>query len=315
MMRRIFAHSNRITSVISRPTCTHHQSRLYSSIPPAPKYDLFSHKWKAAILIAVPGIYAIYKTQTTAPPAKAEQPVPPSDEDIYNSLCLPQFSGDVAGDAKTIKSRVLEQGANTLQNFGPVNSIHQHLCAVHFYNGDINRQVIAHHYCTHLNEDVHQCVIFDSDKPNSRLIGVEYIITEKLFKTLPEDEKKLWHSHHYEIKSGQLTLPRIPTTVENMAMTDLVNTYGKTWHFWQVDKEHPLPYGPPQLMMSFTADGQISPAISAALDKQTITSTIADRKKSRENMKYNTPDAGANSWESGPVVQVELVTKDTGKDY
>ena len=29
----------------------------------------------------------------------------------------------------------------------------------------------------------------------ARLIGVEYIISERLFKALPEEEKRFWHSH------------------------------------------------------------------------------------------------------------------------
>lgn len=29
----------------------------------------------------------------------------------------------------------------------------------------------------------------------ARLIGIEYIITERLFRELPEEEKKYWHSH------------------------------------------------------------------------------------------------------------------------
>jgi len=28
-----------------------------------------------------------------------------------------------------------------------------------------------------------QCVIYDSDEPNARLIGIEYIISENVFKT------------------------------------------------------------------------------------------------------------------------------------
>jgi hypothetical protein len=44
---------------------------------------------------------------------------------------------------------------------------------------------MSHHYCSHLNEDVRQCVIYDSDEPGARLIGVEYIISASLFQTLP----------------------------------------------------------------------------------------------------------------------------------
>jgi hypothetical protein len=39
------------------------------------------------------------------------------------------------------------------------------------------------------------------------------------------------------------------------------NTYGKTFHTWQVDRGDVLPLGPPQLMMSATADGQVQPTL------------------------------------------------------
>jgi len=45
-------------------------------------------------------------------------------------------------------------------------------------------------------------VIFDSDEPGARLIGIEYIISERVYKGLNEEEKKLWHSHIHEVKSG-----------------------------------------------------------------------------------------------------------------
>lgn len=42
-------------------------------------------------------------------------------------------------------------------------------------------------------------------------------------------------------------------------MDSVVKLYGKTYHFWQIDKlneGHPYPFGTPNLMMSFTHDGQ-----------------------------------------------------------
>ena len=44
---------------------------------------------------------------------------------------------------------------------------------------------------------MHQCLIFDSDTPGARLIGIEYVIPEETFVTLPEEEKKYWHSHKF----------------------------------------------------------------------------------------------------------------------
>ncbi len=58
-----------------------------------------------------------------------------------------------------------------------------------------------------------------------------------------EEEKKLWHNHVYEVKSGQLYLPGIPQSVQNVDAAKLINTYGKTWHLWQVDRGHELPIG------------------------------------------------------------------------
>lgn len=94
----------------------------------------------------------------------------------------------------------------------------------------MNRQLVAHHYCSHLNQDVRQCVIYDSDRPDARLIGIEYIINEDLFEQLPAEEKKLWHSHVHEVKSGELIAPGVPDIAEKEVMKELVHTYGKTFH-------------------------------------------------------------------------------------
>jgi Protein of unknown function (DUF1264) len=82
-------------------------------------------------------------------------------------------------------------------NFPPIGDIHAHVCGIHFYSGDMNRQIIAEHYCSHFSDEVLQCVIYDSNKPGARLIGVEYIVSAKIFDSLPAEEKKLWHSHNY----------------------------------------------------------------------------------------------------------------------
>jgi len=123
------------------------------------------------------------------------------------------------------------------------------------------------HYCSHLNADVFQCVIYDSAGKNARLIGVEYIISEALFNQLPETEKKLWHSHRYEVMSGQLTAPGLSDAAEKELMQEFVSTYGKTWNLWQVDRGDPLPLGLPKLMMGFTADGQADPSLVAKRDR------------------------------------------------
>eukprot|EP01121_Diplochlamys_sp_Union-15-3_P001248 TRINITY_DN11103_c0_g1_i1.p1 TRINITY_DN11103_c0_g1~~TRINITY_DN11103_c0_g1_i1.p1 ORF type:complete len:299 (+),score=41.53 TRINITY_DN11103_c0_g1_i1:78-974(+) len=168
----------------------------------------------------------------------------------------------------SMKNTMLGMGAEVMQNFAPVNSIHMYLNGLHCYAHDINRQVIAHHYCSHLSDDIQQCVIYDSNKSDARLIGIEYVISEKLFKDLPEEEKKMWHSHSFEVASGLLVAPRIPTSVENVVMQDLAKTYGKTIHLWQVDKGHEIPLGHPQLMMALTDDSQVDKKLLEMRNKE-----------------------------------------------
>ena len=191
-------------------------------------------------------------------------------------------TGTEPGGPRTGKTKALEAGAEMLQSEAPLRSIHAHVCGFHFYNGEPQRQVIAHHYCSHRGEEFLQCVIYDSDKSDARLIGIEYIISEKLFQTLPEEEKKLWHSHVYEVKSGSLIAPRLPDLAEN-ELKKLIGTYGKTWHTWQVDRGDQLPLGIPKLMMGFTADGQANPQMVANRDKGYGISS-EEKKKARANI-------------------------------
>lgn len=93
-------------------------------------------------------------------------------------------------------------------------------------------------------------------------LGIEYIISENLFLTLPDEEKRFWHSHEYEVKSGTLFMPGVPGAIERVDMEKVCKTYGKVFHFWQVDRGDILPLGIPQLMMALTRDGQLDPSLS-----------------------------------------------------
>lgn len=41
-----------------------------------------------------------------------------------------------------------------------------------------------------------------------------YLISERLFHTLPADEQRYWHSHQFEVRSGTLVLPGVPEMAE-----------------------------------------------------------------------------------------------------
>jgi hypothetical protein len=187
----------------------------------------------------------------------------------------------------------------------PLRGIHAYVCGLHFYNGRMERQVIAHHFCAHVDEDLMQCVIYDSDRRNARLIGIEYVISARRFRTLSADEKRLWHSHGYEVKSGLLMAPLLGEAGENLLMKDFAATYGKTWHTWQVDRGDPLPLGIPQLMMGFTGDGQADPGLVAQRDQDLGLSTEAKRRQ-RTDLPTPEADPAADAWRTGAPLQLEL---------
>ncbi|KAF9255766.1 DUF1264-domain-containing protein [Marasmius fiardii PR-910] len=173
-------------------------------------------------------------------------------------------TNEALGEPLSTKSTILETGAATTQDFQPVKSICAHLNAFHVYANDTSRHVEANHYCSHLNEDVRQCILYDSPGPNARLIGIEYMISPKLYATLPSSERKYWHSHVFEVKSGMLIMPQPSKLVPNSAwesaetkeMEVVVELYGKVYHMWQTDRGDKLPLGEPQLMTSFTDESQ-----------------------------------------------------------
>ena len=208
------------------------------------------------------------------------------------------------GESLSIKTTMLDMGAAMTQKFAPLKSICNYLYGAHFYNGDMSRQVQAHHFCSHLNEDIQQCLIYESNQSNAKLIGIEYVITEKLFKTLSEEEKAFWHSHVYEVKSGYLVAPNLPNVAEHELMESLIKTYGKTIHTWQVDRGDQLPIGPPQLMMAFTADGQMKPELIKIRDELCFTS-LDQSKKIREDIVPIVVDPAADQWKTKKCLQLE----------
>lgn len=207
------------------------------------------------------------------------------------------------GSEASVKTTTLEVGAAALQNMPPIEKINAYLDGFHFYNGRQQIQMEAHHFCSILNEDVIQCVIYDGNVKDAKIMGVEYIVSEKLFKNLPEEEKTLWHSHVHEVKSGQLIAPGIPEVAEKEFMKKLVGTYGKTWHTWHTDIDKELPLGVPQLMMGFTADGQSDPAMITARDKRFGVDSV-EKKKNREDIPAPQINNGADAWQRGKVFQI-----------
>jgi hypothetical protein len=141
---------------------------------------------------------------------------------------------------------------------GTVRNHDLFFCGFHVAKENPEFQVTTMHYCGMRGEgdyEMHQCLLYDSVGAGAKLLGVEYIVTDKLFRSLPDEEKKYWHPHTYEVLGGGLVAPVMSDQAEIDFMTYLLTTWGKSWHTWP-DPSTAVPMGEPLLMWSLTGDGQ-----------------------------------------------------------
>ena len=126
-----------------------------------------------------------------------------------------------------------------------------------------------------------QCLLFDGCNADSRLIGVEFVISERMFKSLPESERKFWHSLSYQVKSGLLAVPGVTRDTETSLCAELISCYARTTQTWNTFVrglfyrsvsflrcsnpmcdialrylDSSLPLGAPVIIQSLTKDGQ-----------------------------------------------------------
>lgn len=211
----------------------------------------------------------------------------------------PQGGATAPGADRTAKTAALETSANLLQAKAPIEKIGLYLNGFHVSKDDPAMQMEAHHYCNQVNEDFAQCVLFDGNTADGRLTGIEYIVSEKLYGTLPAEEKACWHPHNYEILSGTLRLPGVPDVAEKEALEGKINSYGKTWHTWMSGAwqraPDALPLGPARLQWSFNYDGEAAPEMIAARDQRLDLDTADARSDRSELALLARPQGGVDA--------------------
>jgi hypothetical protein len=203
-----------------------------------------------------------------------------------------------AGEAKSTKTKTLEAGAKALQSSAPLRPFDVYLVGFHPMKDRPDMQMEAHHYCHQMNEDFAQCTLFDGNSESANLNGIEYIISEKLFESLPEEERKYWHPHNGEILSGQLVAPGIPAVAEKSLMKSKINSYGKTWHVWNTGHQgmagDKLPLGPAMLAWSFNRDGEPLPGLVEKRDKRMNINSAEKRSQRADLQKLARPQSGVD---------------------
>ena len=203
------------------------------------------------------------------------------------------------GQEKSTRTQGLELGAQALQSNAPVAAMDIYVVGFHPMKDDPTQQMEAHHFCRQVNEDFAQCTLFDGNTSSANLNGIEYIISEKLFATLPEEERQYWHPHNYEILSGQLMAPGLPATAEKALMRSKMNSYGKTWHVWHTGSmgqgAQTLPLGPPMLAWSFNRDGEANPELVEQRDARMGLDTTAVRRQRQDLAAVARPQEGVDA--------------------
>lgn len=205
-----------------------------------------------------------------------------------------------AGQPKRGWLTVLEQGANLFQNVTPLKDFDVYVVGLHCAKDEPAMQMEAHHYCRVVNEDLLQCVLFDGNTREANLIGIEYIVSERLFDSLPEAERPYWHPHNYEVLSGQLAAPGLPDAAEKSLMKQLVNSYGKTWHTWHTGRHDgspgdALPLGEVKLMWSFNRDGEADESLRLNRDEAMSLDTGAKHDERQDLRPLAHPQCGVDA--------------------
>ena len=203
------------------------------------------------------------------------------------------------GEPKRPATIALEAGAKILQPNSPLHPFDVYMLGFHPMKDHPEHQMEAHHYCHQMNEDFAQCTLFDSNTSRARLNGIEYIISEKLFETLPARERAFWHPHNGEILSGQLVAPGIPAVAEKALMRQKMNSYGKTWHVWNTGHEggasDQLPFGPAMLAWSFSREGEAIPTMVERRDKRLGINSAEIRRQRADLQKLAKPQSGVDT--------------------
>lgn len=115
--------------------------------------------------------------------------------------------------------------------------------------GEAHSTQIAHHWCKAV-EGMTECLIFDGDANDARLVEVETIVSPAVYQTFTPQEQALWHYHKIEIPKVNAKLPDMtPAEAQNVA-AGMMDTYGKVWMLWNpATTPHGDPVGRPTIVV------------------------------------------------------------------
>ena len=124
----------------------------------------------------------------------------------------------------------------------PLSGYTIHVTAPHVMDGEVMGPF--HHYCKPINDDIIQCILFESTEPNARMTEVEYMVSKKLAQSVLTkwSHAQNWHDHKQEIDTGRVVVVNPSDPKEQKGLVDHVSdTDGIIFHLWP--KDSPIPDG------------------------------------------------------------------------
>jgi Protein of unknown function (DUF1264) len=122
-----------------------------------------------------------------------------------------------------------------------------HLNAVRHNFDDPSLRV--EHFCKPHYRVMMVCQLYDSNSVNATLIGIEYIITQEQYDSLPNREKPYWHAHREELRPERADpmMPELSPEQAQAEMAKMFPTWGKVIITWIPSDD--LPSFPPQVQL------------------------------------------------------------------
>jgi protein tyrosine phosphatase (PTP) superfamily phosphohydrolase (DUF442 family) len=120
-----------------------------------------------------------------------------------------------------------------------------HLNAVRHNFDDPSLRV--EHFCKPHDRVMMVCQLYDSNSANATLIGIEYMITQEQYDSLPNREKPYWHAHREELRPERADpmMPELSPEQAQAEMAKMFPTWGKVIITWIPSDD--LPSFPPQV--------------------------------------------------------------------
>ena len=122
-----------------------------------------------------------------------------------------------------------------------------HLNAVRHNFDDPSLRV--EYFCKPHDRVMMVCQLYDSNSANATLIGIEYMITQEQYDSLPNREKPYWHAHREELRPERADpmMPELSPEQAQAEMAKMFPTWGKVIITWIPSDD--LPSFPPQVQL------------------------------------------------------------------